>query len=799
MSRLPTGTIGLPNMSSGSPYSVRRLSAEQAPRQGVTETLRVPDLATPVPYSGGASLLSELSGTIGAFGSAVYNAGRVIEQDNLEIARSAANAMSVTQQEQRAISQQAKLHARTDAIAESARFNDQSLLFDGTPDTAEQWAQQRAKQILESKGGKLALNDSYARAYVEELVPSLMKDALDQRAKIEGEAVTKTMELYRSMVPSVTDGNELDQIIEDASKLRGFSGLLVQKNILVPALSDIAVTDNAKQFNLVASRLGPEFNAEVEAARTKFIEAANQREKATREELDNRIGSISLAMDNGDPNATFAQQREIINSYKGKVPESYLASKMNTVVREEQQFIEKQLQIQDKAFYDKQMQNISGMFGNAIDTGGVHLLANATFTIPQAHGEPKTIKGEAVAKEVFASKVQSIRTQFGTNVNAADSAVIDLIAKNPTMKDTYAEAVLSGGSKAISVNDTSDSINKNPVLMASYDTFKRWGSKNATIRDAHMNDADRDFFSLTQLIEESSPKGTTPGDAMLKARDATIKDPMFMSSTKWARPDDNEIKAAFTEQDFDIDASNAMEVSRQIAARATVYMALSDKSKEAAASQAAKDIKAQYAKIGTTYINIKGHPVAQAPEMGRVQDAIIREYAAANKIDDTSTYSLTITPSGMWALTDDPEFRMVVPGSPVLADKEIETLVKYVRSKGEDARAREAFRNQINAEIRNAYIDESPLEGNNPTMTNIGTGRRLFGRQYNRAAADPAKLAELDARLVEADSMNFVDIPSVPSRLQPLIDLLDITPGPLSKPVPKRPTDFRQPSGRIDY
>lgn len=773
-------------MASGSPYGLRRLSAERAPSQGVTETLRIPDLATPVPYSGGAALLSELSGTIGAFGSAIYNAGRVVDQENVEAARSAANALSATRQEQDLIAQQARIHARNDAIAEAARLKDRSLIFDGTPDTAEEWSMLRAQQVLEAKGGKLALNDSYARAYVETLVPNLMKDALDQRASLEGEAITKTMELYRSMVPSVTDGNKLDQIIEDASKLRGFSGPLVQKNILVPALSDIAVTGNAEQFNLVAARLGPEFNAEVEAARTKFIEAANQREKATREELDNRIGSISLAMDNGDPNATFAQQREIVNSYKGKVPESYLATKMNTIVREEEQFIQKQLKAQDQAIYDKAVAGVSAMIGNAIDTGGAHLVAGGEIKVPQNHGEAKTVKFKEIVNEVFQSKVQGIRQRFSNDINAAETAVIDLIAKNPTMKDTYAEAVLSGGSKAISVNDTSDSLNKNPVLMASYDTFKRWGAKNATIRDAHMNDADRDFFSLTQLIEESSPKGTTPGDAMLKARDAMIKDPMFMSSTKWARPNDNEIKAAFTEQDFDIDASNAAEVSRQIAARATVYMAVSDVSKEAAAAQAAKDVKAQYAKIGNTYIDIQGHPVAQAPEMGRVQDAIIREYAAANKIDDTSNYSLTITPSGTWAITDDPEFRMVVPGSPVLSDGEIETLVKYIRNKGEDARTRETFRKQVNDEIKRQSV--------------IGTGP--FGKVYNRDIAATwrgDKLAELDARLIEADSMSFVDIPSVPSRLQPLIDILDTTPGPLNRPVTPRPSDFRQPSGRIDY
>lgn len=786
-------------MASGSPYGLRRLSAERAPSQGVTETLRVPDLATQVPYSGGAALLSELSGTIGAFGSAVYNAGRVADQDNVEAARSAANALSATRQEQDLLAQQARIHARNDAIAEAARLKDRSLIFNGTPDTAEEWSMLRAQQVLEAKGGKLALNDSYARAYVETLVPNLMKDALDQRASIEGEAITKTMELYRSMVPSVTDGNKLDQIIEDASKLRGFSGPLVQKNILVPALSDIAVTGNAEQFNLVAARLGPEFNAEVEAARTKFIEAANQREKATREELDNRIGSISLAMDNGDPNATFAQQREIVNSYKGKVPESYLATKMNTIVREEEQFIQKQLKAQDQAIYDKAVAGVSAMIGNAIDTGGAHLVAGGEIKVPQNHGEAKTVKFKEIVNEVFQSKVQGIRQRFSNDINAAETAVIDLISKNPTMRDEYAQALLSGAQSSIRINDTADSINSKPVLMESYRYYKLWGAKNPAIRDAHMSNEDRDFFSLTQLIEERSAKGTTPGDAMLKARDAMLKDPMFTSSQRWVRPEDGMVMSAFKESGFD-DANNNYLIGREMAARATVYMALSDVSKEAALKRAAEDIKSDYTKIGDFYVNTKDHPVAKEPEMSQISQAVVNDYLKANNItDDAGTYSLTLTPSGMWAVTDDPEFRMVAANSPLLSDEEMNTLVSYIRSKGEDARTREGIRETIFEQIRNAYVDEPALEGNNPTMTNIGTGRRLFGRQYNRAAADPAKLAELDAQLIEAEITQFVSLPDIPSRLANLVASLNIEPRPLNKPSPVRTTDTRQPSGRIDY
>lgn len=647
------------------------------------------------------------------------------------------------------------------------------------------------------------------------------------------------MDLYRSMVPTVTDGNKLDQVIEDASQLRGMTTQRFQKDVLVPSLHDIAVTGNVEQFNLVASRLGPEFNAEVEVARTKFIEATNQQEKAIREEMDNRVGSISLAMDNGDPNATFAQQREIVNSYRGKVPESYLATKMNTIVREEEQFIDKQLKAQDQAFYNKTVQDISGMVGAAIDTGGVHLLAGSSVKVPQINSDARTVNLKDIARDVFAAKVQGIRERFGRNVNAADSAIIDLISKNPTMKDQQVEALFMGVRNSVNVNDTPDSVNKKPLLMASYDTFKRWGAKNPAIRDAHMSDEDRDFFSLTQLIEESSVAGSTPGDAMLKARDAMLKDPMFTSQERWIRPGNGKkgqdpVQDAFDGADFDNDAANSSEILRRIAGLGTVYMALTNASHKLALEKAASVIRSEYAKIGTAYVNIKGHPVAQALEMDRVGRAIVHEYLTANSIEDKAgTYSLTITPSGMWAITDDPEFRMVVPGSPVLSDSEIESLVKYVRSKGEDARTREAYANQVRDEIKNDWriktlrlqgtstrtgnvsgdspdgAPEYQPVGSQPNIGEASSSDTPRGTKQSRSVADvlmggtardweTPKTLMLKERLKQVDSVEFVSIPSVSPRLQPLIDILDTTPGPLNRPVTPRPSDFRQPSGRID-
>lgn len=89
----------------------------------------------------------------------------------LDTQRDAAQSLTATQQAKDLFQQQAKLHARADAIAEAARLADRSIVFDGSPDTAEAWSTQRAKEILQTKGGTLGLNTDYAAAYVQEIAP----------------------------------------------------------------------------------------------------------------------------------------------------------------------------------------------------------------------------------------------------------------------------------------------------------------------------------------------------------------------------------------------------------------------------------------------------------------------------------------------------------------------------------------------------------------------------------------------------------------------------------------------------